>query len=174
MYHIAHIRTHIRARRDTSQVQKQQPAATQRLRTTPLDTSARHSARDSLRQCTLARATATCCASLAACHSSLQRGSHRIRAERPATFASSRSSRAAAQQHCSSQMTIASMYVLKAAATNVDDYLQLEHQRCQTSGGMPSDRPEAVAVCAGRPRSVAAASTTAAKWPPDGSKVGFK
>ena len=89
-------------------------------------------------------------------------------------FASSRSSRAAAQQHCSSQMTIASMYALKAAATDVDDDLQLEHQRCQTSGGMPGDRPEAVAVCAGRLRSVAAASTTAAKWPPDGSKVGFK
>jgi hypothetical protein len=76
-------------------------------------------------------------------------------------FASSRSSRAAAQQHCSSQMTIASMYALKAAATDVDDDLHLEHQRCQTSGGMPGDRPEAVAVCAGRLRSVAAASTTA-------------
>jgi hypothetical protein len=58
-------------------------------------------------------------------------------------------------------MTIASMYALKAAATDVDDDLQLEHQRCQTSGGMPGDRPEAVAVCAGRLRSVAAASTTA-------------
>ena len=71
-------------------------------------------------------------------------------------------------------MTIASMYALKAAATDVDDDIQLEYQRCQTSGGMPGDRAEAVAVCAGRLRSVAASSTTAAKWPPDGSKVGFK
>lgn len=46
--------------------------------------------------------------------------------------------------------------------------------RCQTGGGMPGDRPEAVAAFASRLRSIAAASTTAAKWPPEGLQVGFK
>ena len=88
---------------------------------------------------------------------------------------SSLRSQEAAHKHSQPLMMIVEMYALRPAAAVAEEHRQLEHQRCQTGGGMPGDRPEAVAVFASRLRSIAAVSTTAAKWPPKASnQVGFK
>jgi hypothetical protein len=64
--------------------------------------------------------------------------------------------------------------VKTAAASDVEDGLNLVNQPCQSSGDMLGSSPEAVAAFLHLLRSVAAASTTAAKWPQMVSKLRFK